>query len=90
MEVLHAHHRLPRGTPARRWHLRLSRLPAASTCSISLPRSRTRGRNAAAGTRWRGCWPWGSRQSSPARSRSPRSGSGPPMPARSASRRGPL
>jgi hypothetical protein len=44
MEVLHAHHRLPRGMPARRCHLRLSRLPAAGTCSISSPRSRTLGK----------------------------------------------
>ena len=41
-EVLHARHRLPRGTPARRCHLCLSRLPAASTCSISLVRSPAR------------------------------------------------
>ena len=33
---------LPRGTPARRCHLCLSRLPAASTCSISLVRSPAR------------------------------------------------
>ena len=58
----HAHHRLPRGTPARRCHLRLSRLPAASTCSISLPRSRTRAKDAAAVIRWPGCSPWGSRR----------------------------
>jgi hypothetical protein len=29
---------------------------------ISLPRSRTPGRGAAVGTRWRGCWPPGSRR----------------------------
>ena len=62
MEVLHAHHRLPRGTPARRCHLRLSRLPAASNCSISWPRSPTRGRSADGGIRWLGCSPSGSRR----------------------------
>jgi hypothetical protein len=44
--------------PARRCHLRLSRLPAATTSLTSWPRSRTRARGAAAGIRWPGCWPW--------------------------------
>ena len=39
-----------------------SRLPAASTFSISSPRSRTRGRGAGAGMRWPGCSPSGSRR----------------------------
>jgi len=44
--------------PARRCHLRLSRLPAATTFLMCLPRSRTRVRGAGAGIRWPGCWPW--------------------------------
>ena len=43
--------------PARRCHLRLSRLPAATTFLISLPRSRTPVRGAGAGIRWPGCCP---------------------------------
>ena len=43
-------------------HLRRFLLPAASTFSSSLPRSRTRGRGAAAGIRWPACSPSGSRR----------------------------